>query len=147
MNNKYLEKVAGFLSNAQGIMGSIGSTLKTAAGAEFRPLAQRASRIEGSIGNLKNTNSVLGKATGTFDPKLYKSQGSYDKAVHKINGPMMSSNSRKIFKRENLLDRVSAKKDSAQLAMHKAQAKVGAGVAGVAGVGYLASGNKDYNSY
>jgi len=155
MSNIYLEKIAAgvfSLGNLGRAADAIKSTMRTAGGREFRPLAAKAQGLSNNIAKYKNENSVLGKATGKFDPSKFKSQAQFDLASNRVNGPRMSSNMKKINNRQGILDRVNLQKDQAQLNMHKAQAKVGAGVIGVGLAGGAIAGsrkndNSQYQNY
>lgn len=147
MSNIYLEKAASMLVNIGRAAEAIKATARTAAGKEYKPLLAKTKALSNNIAKHQNENAVLGKATAAYDPSKFKSQAQFDLASNSVNGPRMSANSRMINNRKQILERVGPLKDQAQLNMHKAQLKVGGGVAAVGLAGSaLSSGKNQQNS-
>ena len=144
MTNKYLEKVA----SMAGVVSGIKNTLKTAAGGSgYNKSKSILGRIESKIGQHQSSNVAMSQKAPKFNPKTHRDQGIANADHFNITSNVKKKNNRRIGQYSGMINGAKTNVAVHELAMRKAQAKVGGAAAAVGGVGYAATKKNNNDRY
>lgn len=144
MTNKYLEKVASMASVVSGIK----STLKTAAGANgYNKSKSILGRIESKIGQHQSSNVAMSQKAPKFNPKTHRDQGIANADHFNITSNVKKKNNRRIGQYSSMITGAKTNVAVNELAMRKAQAKVGAGAAALGTAAHLVTKSRNNDRY
>ena len=144
MTNKYLEKVA----SMSGVVSGIKNTLKTATGGGgYNKSKSILGRIENKIGQHQASNVAMSQKAPKFNPKTHRDQGIANAEHFNVTSNVKKKNNRRIDQYSGMVNGAKTNVAVHELAMRKAQAKVGAGVAAVGTAAHLATRSKNNDRY
>lgn len=144
MTNKYLEKVA----SMAGVVSGIKNTLKTATGGNgYNKSKSILGHIESKIGQHQASNVAMSQKAPKFNPKTHRDQGIANAEHFNVTSNVKKKNNRRIDQYSKLIPKTKTDISVHELAMRKAQAKVGAGVAAAGTAAHLATRSKNNDRY